>query len=271
MAVILVPGADWNANAPDDTSDVLVPRTNTVDITTNLDQAPDYYLSVETARGYMHDLGSAGTYLKCNIIKLRLLHGGNAWIMSDDDTNSGVSADPMLDTLVDMMEPGNNVYLTSEPTQAMNAGTVWYRVGINRGTVHMEAAMIFASTATVSVGTGGATLILSAETGNGNALPWLNVIGGKVDSDKTITRCYVSNATLVQNTKPITYLVIGPGGKVVYQHTVGTIIEVLAGGTLDLREKTDEQTITYIIVRKGGNILGYEDKFLAGFLFDERE
>jgi hypothetical protein len=270
MAVITVPGATWDTNNPVDDSDVLVPPSNTVDITTNLDAAPEYYDSIELARNYMHDLGSVGTYLKCNTEKLRVLHGGNAWIMSDDDANSGVTADPMLDTLIDTMEPSNHVYLASD-VGAMNAGTVWHRIGINRGIVDLETSVIFATTGIVSVGTGGARLVLTAETGNGTAVPWLNVIGGRVDSDKTITRAYVANATLVQNTKPITYLVVGPGGTVIYQHTAGTNIEVLAGGHLDLRERLDEQTITYITVRKGGMLSGYDTKFHSGTLLDERE
>ncbi len=271
MAVSTVPGADWDANAPADTEDILVPSTNVVDVTTNLDAAPDYYDTVELARGYMHDVGSGGTYLKCNTTKLRVYSGGNLWFMSDDDTNSGVTADPTLDVMINTMDPNNNVYLTSEPVQAMNAGTLFHRVGILNGTVHFETAMIFATTGLVSLNGGTATLNLALETGNGTAVPWLNVLGGMVDSNRTITRCFVSNATLTQNTAPITYLAIGPGGTVIYQHTAGTDIVVLPGGTLDLREKTDEQTIAFIVVRKGGKVLGYDEGFHNGVLIEERE
>jgi hypothetical protein len=269
MAEVLVNTADFNANTPGTGDEVIVQDTTTVDVTTNVDQQGDWYDSMEAARGFIHDLGASGNPLRCNAKKLRLLHGGNAWVTADDNLTATHQMD---DTLIDMMESVNQVYLTTET--ANTTDSAWHRIHINRGIVTMEADMEFDSNGMVSVGPGGVTLKLADEAGgaaSGTALPWLNMLGGQCESDRTITRAYVGGgATLRQQTKPITYLAIGPQGTVKYWHTAGTVIEVQPGGTLDMREKRRQSAVTYIIVRKGGMLLGYESNLHTGTLIDER-
>ena len=266
MAVITVPGADWNANTPVNASDVVVLDSNTFDIITNVDQKGDYYDSATLGKGYMKTLGTSGAPARWNSKIVRILHGGDAYITSDDNNVAG--SDEMGDVYIETMEPGNKVFLTSS-TNAQQANSVWNRISANRGDVTMEAAMEFGAAATVSIGYvsnpgNDVTLRLTLETGNGNALPNLIVGGGRVFCTKTVTFCSITNAHMTVDSKPVTTLVIGAGATVVYQHTAGTTIHVKAGGTLDLRERRGEQTITTIQADKGSTVLGYDDKLHSG-------
>jgi hypothetical protein len=272
MPVVTVPGADWNANTPIEDDDVVVLDSNTVDIVTNVDQKGIDYDSVTLSKGYMKTLAASGDPARWNAKILRILHGGDAYITSDDNNSAGGEA--MNDTYIETMERGNKIFLTSS-VNAQHADSVWNRISVNRGDVTMEAAMEFGSAATVSIGyvnnpAGDVTLRLTAETGNGNALPNLVVGGGRVFCTKTVTFCSITNARMDVDTKPITTLVIGAGATVVYQHTAGTTIHVKAGGTLDLRERRGEQTITRIQADFGSTVLGYDDKLLSGAFLDSR-
>lgn len=263
MAVILVNTIDFDANTPVDGSDVIVQDITTVDVTTGVDQQGDYYDSLDVVRGFMHDLGASGSPLRCNVAKLRLRHGGNAWITADDANTAG----QMDDWLVDLMATGHTAYLATAIDTLADSN--WHRGHLRNGTVICEASMIFDSNASISMGAG-VTLKLTAETGNGNALPKLKATGGMIESDKTITDVLIENGTFRQRTKPATYVTVGPGGICKYWHTTGTVIEVLPGGHLDLREKIAERTITYIIIRKGGMLSGYVAAQHVGTLIDER-
>ncbi len=272
MAVITVPNADWNENTPVEDDDVVVLATNVVDIVTNVDQKGIDYDSVVLDKGWMKTLATSGSPARWNAKILRILHGGDAYITSDDNNSAGGEA--MNDTYIETMEPGNKVFLTSS-VNAQHADSVWNRIGIARADVTMEAAMEFGAAATVSTSyvnnpAGDVTLRLTAETGNGNALPNLVVGGGRVFCTKTVTFCSITNAHMTVDTNPVTTLVIGAGATVVYQHTAGTTIHVKAGGTLDLRERRGEQTITRIQADKGSTVLGYDDKLHNGLFLDNR-
>lgn len=272
MAVITVPGADWNANTPIDADDVVVLATNTVDVVTNVDQKGKYYDSVVLDKGWMKTLGTSGSPARWNSAIVRILHGGDAYITSDDNNVAG--SDEMGDYYIETMDPGNRVFLTSS-TGTQQANSVWNRIGIARADVTMEAAMEFGAAATVTTGSvnnpaGDVTLRLTAETGNGNALPNLIVGGGMVFCTKTVTFCSITNAHMTVDTNPITTLVIGEDATVVYQHTAGTTIHVKKGGTLDLSERRGEQAITRIQADKGSTIIGYDDKLHNGLFLDNR-
>jgi len=271
MAVILVNTVDFAANTPIDDSDVIVQDATAVDVTTNVDQQGDYYDSLDVVRGFMHNLGASGSPVRCNTNKLRLRHGGNAWITADDANTAG----QMDDYLVDLMGGGYTAYLATATDTIADSN--WHRGHFRADsgvsfTVVCEASMIFDANASISTGPG-VKVQLTAETGNGNALPKLKATGGIIESDKTITDVYIENCTFRQRTNPATYVTVGPGGVCKYWHTAGTIIEVLAGGHLDLREKIAGRAIDYIIIRKGGMLSGYvaaQHSGSPGELIDER-
>lgn len=272
MAVITVPGADWTANTPIDGSDVVVLDSNTVDILTNVDQKGDFYDSVTLSKGYMKTLGTSGSPARWNSAIVRILHGGDAYITSDDNNVAG--SDEMGDYHIETMESGHRVFLTSS-TGTQQANSVWNRISANRADVTMGAHMKFGAAAIVSIGyvdnpAGDVTLRLEAETDLGTSLPNLIVGGGEVLCTKTVTFCSITNAKMTVDTKPITTLVIGAGGVVIYQHTAGTTIHVKAGGTLDLRERRGEQIITRIQADMGSTIIGYDDKLHDGLFLDNR-
>lgn len=267
MAVILVDDIDFDKNTPVTGSDVIVQDVTAVDVTTNVDQQGDYYDSLDVVRGFMHDLGSTGSPVRCNAKKLRLRHGGSAWITADDANTAG----QMDDYLIDLM--GSETAYLATATDTI-ADSKWHRghlrADVNVGfTVVGEPSMIFEPNGSISMGPG-VLLKLLAETDNGNALPKLKATGGKIESDKTITDVLIENGEFRQRTKPATYVTVGPGGVCKYWHTAGTVIEVLADGHLDLREKIAERTIDYIIIRKGGMLDGYVAAQHVGTLIDER-
>ena len=274
MGVVTVPNADWNENTPVEDDDVVVLDLNVVDIVTNVDQKGIDYDSVVLSRGYMKTLATSGAPARWNAKILRILHGGDAHITSDDNNSAGGEA--MNDTYIETMEPGNGVFLTSS-INAQHADSVWNRIGISRGDVTMEAAMEFGAAATVSIGyvdnmAGDVTLRLIAETGNGNALPNLIIGGGRVFCTKTVTFCSITNAHMEVDTNPIATLVIGAGATVVYKDlgAADTTIHVKKGGTLDLSERRGEQEITRIQADKGSTLIGYDDKLHNGLLLDNR-
>jgi hypothetical protein len=267
MAVVLVNTVDFNANTPATADDVIVQDITTVDVTTGVDQQGDYYDSLDVVRGFMHDLGASGSPVRCNAKKLRLRHGGSAWITADDNNTTG----QMDDYLIDLMG-SKTAYLATATDTIVDSK--WHRGHLRADanvnfTVVCEGSMIFEPNGSISTGPG-VLLKLTAETGNGNALPKLKATGGRIESDKTITDVLIENGEFRQRTKPATYVTVGPGGVCKYWHTAGTIIEVLKGGHLDLREKIAERTITYIIIRKGGMLDGYVAAQHVGTLIDER-
>jgi hypothetical protein len=266
MAEVLVPGADFDANTPTDDDVVIVPDANSVDVITGLDQKGDYFDLVETAYGYMHNLGAAGTYLQCNTEVLKLKHGGDAWVKSNDNNVAG--SDEMGDTFVELMDRNHKAYLTTT-TSTVQANCRWHRLQLMRGDITLEADMIFGSGATVTVGPE-ATVRPIAEANNGNAIPNLMVNGGRVYSTRTITYCTIANAEMDVESKPVTTLIIGAGGKVNYEHTAGTLIVVQAGGHLDFGQTRRLRTITYIIVCSGGRLSHYDSQLHTGTLRDFR-
>lgn len=256
MAVVLVNTADFNANTPATGDSVIVQDTTPVDVVTNVDQKGDYYAALEAVRGFQHALGQSGGPVRCNAAKLILKHAGDAWITSDD--NNGAGGQAVDDWLVDLETASNTAYLASSPN-AMHADSVWHRGGVRMGIAVSEGSMEFGANARISIFGSGGTLKLQAEDASpGNALPRLIATGGNIISDKTITDAQIENCTMRQDTKPITYLTIGPGGRMAYWHTAATVIEVLSGGHLDLGPRKAGRAIPTIIVRKGGMIEGYD-------------
>jgi hypothetical protein len=265
MAEILVTTADFALNSPTTGSDVIVTETNANDVITNLDQNGDYYDSLTISHGFQKDFGGSGTYLQANAKVLRVHSGGDTWISSDDAAGAG--SELMDDVLIECMRPGNNVYLKTDGT--VHADCVWQRLGLTRGTLNIEATLVFGTGAMLAVGhvtdrASDATLKLAAESGNGNAVPNLEVGGGTVYSDRTITHCSVTNATMEIDTNPCTTLIIGEGGVVRYLHTAGTEIIVRGGGTLDLGTTPRMRTFTRITAYEGSTLIGVNTDLLVG-------
>lgn len=273
MAEKLVTTGDFDLNTPATGDTVIVIDGNANHVTAGLDQKGDDYFLLETAHGFMKNLGASGSYLICNADVVKILGGGNVWLESDDNNVAG--DDAMDDVLIQCMNAGNQVFLKTS-VGTIQATCLWNRLQLNRGDVTLEANMKFDSNSIVSVGhvanrASDATIRLIAETGNGNAIPHLNVGGGRLFCTKTVTRCSIAGAEMDVDTNPITYLVIEQGGRVNYLHTAGTTIVVKGGGTLDLGQTRRLRAITQIIACEGARLLNYDEQLHTGQLRDFRQ
>lgn len=271
MAVVLVTTADFDLNTPADDNDVLVVDTNSFDVTAGLDQKGDDYASLTTAEGFNGNLGAPGSYLRYNANVTRIQGGGDVWLASDDNNVAGDDAQD--DVVIECSLNTAEAHLKTE--SAVQATCVWQRVHCNRGVVNVEETVVFGTGAIMTVGhvtdrATDSTLKLVTEASGGTALPNLEVTAGQVWSERTVTRCTITNARMTQDTKPCTTLVIGEGAEVTYNHTVGTDILVKAGGHLIIGARALEKTITRITVLEGGKLTGYVPALHVGTLLDFR-
>lgn len=243
-----------NTFAGDTGAGVIIPHSNTSNITLGLDQTggPDDYTSVVVSKGFMKDLGSVGGSLRCCTDHLACLSGGNIWFQAEDDGVTGKDTD---DVTILMMEPGNRVVLSSATS------STFQNIRALRGHLTIATSMLWHASGRLDVGFVGnrqsdMTVIIPA---TGATVPLINMSGGIVNCDSVITAAIVAGGVLrVDSAIPVLVNVFA-GGVFKLNHTAATTIIVHPGGVLDTTEVQDFKTITTLVLHPGSTFIKAPD------------
>lgn len=243
MANTLVTGDTFSG---DTGAGVIIPHTNTQNITLGLDQTggPDDYTSLVVSKGFMKDLGSSGAPLQSCTDHLACLSGGNIWFQAEG------SAKVTDDVTILMMEPGGRVVLTSVTSTIQNIRAL-------RGHLTIAATMLWHASGRLDVGfvNNRATDMTVIIPASGATVPLLNMSGGIVNCDSVITAANIAGGVLrVDSATPVTVNVFA-GGVFKLNHTAATTVIVHPGGVLDITEVQDFKTITTLVLHPGSRLI----------------
>ena len=257
MADVTITTNTFSGNTGDS---ILVPELNVSNITAGLDQAGDDYAELIIVAGYMKALGASGSPLKCTADLLRYYGGGSFYLEADDDNGAGGEA--MDDVFIEAMKSDVKVGFTQ--AAAVHADCDWHRIRLARGAIDIGASLTWAAAGRVDIGyVNDVRGDCRVKINNGNTLPVLNMGGGTVVCETTVTRGTVSGGRLTVDVAPVTTLEINAGGHVNYNHSAGTLIIVNSGGSLDLTQKNEKKTITDIWLMPGSQYKSIPDLLTA--------
>lgn len=245
---------DWDPSRPVTGDTAIVPPTNGNNIIMGAGDDGGVDLGAFNVHHLFKNLiGSSPTPIAVGGADLITVYGSTGFYFEADHDDV---ADKTIDQcVIQMPNNGTPVELGSRASVA-SVDALWAELMLNRGHVTLKSNILYTAGAIVRVNSfsrpDDVTLIIAS---GGPTLPNLRINGGLAKNNSVATDITLSSGKLVQDLAAATNLYIHKGGWCDYDHTSATLIEVMAGGTLDLLKNAKVKTITTLWTHPGSTLI----------------
>ncbi len=245
---------DWSPSRPVDGDTAIVPRTNDNNIVMGAGDDGGVDLGAfDIHHLFKHRVGSSPTPIAVGGAGLITVYGSTGFYFEADHDDV---ANKTIDQCVIQMPTNTTPVELGSRASVGGVDALWAELMLNRGFVTLKSNMLFAAGAIVRVNSfsrpdSDVKLVIAS---GGPTLPNLRINGGRVENNSVATDTELSGGVLVQDLAAAANLYI-QGGWCDYNHTSATLIEVMAGGTLDLLKNAKIKTITTLWTHPGSTLI----------------